>query len=189
MTGSAIVGVSDHGGWAVLVTVDAKGNLIDRRRVELIEPGLPRIPHHSEGKSLPIDKAVALIQKVKASAERNSLQVLGALEKELDLRIDGIALRKCPELPSTTAECITDYHASNNADWVMYRKALAQAAESLKWSVYWFDQREAFNDAAKILKTDNLETSFAQLRKSIGPPWNQDHKIAFSGALSAQRSV
>jgi hypothetical protein len=29
-----IIGVSDHGGWAVLVTVARDGTLLDRRRVE-----------------------------------------------------------------------------------------------------------------------------------------------------------
>lgn len=45
----AIIGVSDHGGWAVLVTVASDGKLPDRRRVELVDKGLPKIPHHSEG--------------------------------------------------------------------------------------------------------------------------------------------
>ncbi len=44
-----IIGVSDHGGWAVLVTVAGDGTLLDRRRVELVDKDLPKIPHHSEG--------------------------------------------------------------------------------------------------------------------------------------------
>jgi hypothetical protein len=32
-----IIGVSDHGGWAVLVTVAGDGTLLDRRRVELVD--------------------------------------------------------------------------------------------------------------------------------------------------------
>src|SRR5262249_28476788 len=31
-----IIGVSDHGGWAVLVTVARDGTLLDRRRIELL---------------------------------------------------------------------------------------------------------------------------------------------------------
>jgi hypothetical protein len=34
-----IVGVSDHGGWAVLVTVARDGTLLDRRRAELVGAG------------------------------------------------------------------------------------------------------------------------------------------------------
>ena len=51
-----IIGVSDHGGWAVTVARD--GMLLDRRRVELLAEGLPKLPHHSEGQGLPLDEAV-----------------------------------------------------------------------------------------------------------------------------------
>ena len=50
-----IVGVSDHGGWAVLVTAARDGTLLDRRRVELVDEGLPKIPHHCEAQGLPIE--------------------------------------------------------------------------------------------------------------------------------------
>ena len=56
-----VIGVSDHGGWAVLVTVARDGTLLDRRRVELVGEGLPKIPHHSEGQGLPLDEAVELV--------------------------------------------------------------------------------------------------------------------------------
>ena len=36
-----IIGVSDHGGWAVLVTAARDGTLLDRRRVELVDESLP----------------------------------------------------------------------------------------------------------------------------------------------------
>ncbi len=38
----AIIGVSDHGGWAVLVTVADDGKLLDRRRVVLVDDDLPK---------------------------------------------------------------------------------------------------------------------------------------------------
>ena len=57
---SGIIGVSDHGGWAVLVTVARDGTLLDRRRVELVGKELPKLPHHSEGQGLPLHEAVEL---------------------------------------------------------------------------------------------------------------------------------
>ena len=53
LSDEGIIGVSDHGGWAVLVTVAGDGPLLDRRRVELVDQDLPKIPHHSEGQTLP----------------------------------------------------------------------------------------------------------------------------------------
>ena len=67
-----IIGVSDHGGWAVLVTVAGDGTLLDRRRVELVDEDLPKIPHHSEGQALPLHEAVALVERVRVSAERHA---------------------------------------------------------------------------------------------------------------------
>ena len=67
-----IIGVSDHGGWAVMVTASGDGTLLDRRRVELVDEDLPKIPHHSEGQGLPIEEAVALVERVRASAERHA---------------------------------------------------------------------------------------------------------------------
>ena len=63
-----IIGVSDHGGWAVLVTVAGDGTLLDRGRVELVDEDLPKIPHHSEGQALPLHETVALVERVRVSA-------------------------------------------------------------------------------------------------------------------------
>ncbi len=45
----------------MLVTADGKGTLLDRRRVELVDERLPKIPHHSERQRVPIDEAVDLV--------------------------------------------------------------------------------------------------------------------------------
>ena len=62
----AAVGVADHSGWAVLMTMDRSGNLLDRRRVELVEDGVPVMPHHHDAQGLPIDEGVALVERVRA---------------------------------------------------------------------------------------------------------------------------
>ena len=183
-----IIGVSDHGGWAVLVTVTGDGTLLDRRRVELVDEDLPKIPHHSEGQALPIDKAVALVERVRASAERHAKLGLDAVAKSVPGRILGVALRECPELPPTIAERIKDYRAQNVADWVMYRKALAAAAETRGWAVHWYDAKKVFEAASEALGIADLDAHFLQLRKSIGPPWGKDHKVAMAAALVAARA-
>ena len=37
--------------------------------VELIEDGLPSLPHHHDGQGLPLQEAVALVGRVRAGAE------------------------------------------------------------------------------------------------------------------------
>ena len=177
-----IIGVSDHGGWAVLVTVARDGTLLDRRRVELVGEGLPKLPHHREGQGLPLDEAVELVERVRVSAERHAVLALDAVARAVP-RILGVALRKCPQLPPTIAERIRDYRAQNVADWVMYRKALAAAAEARGWPVYWYDAKSVFGAARQALHVEDLDAHFLQVRKTIGPPWNQDHKLAMAAAI------
>jgi hypothetical protein len=184
---SGIIGISDHGGWAVLVTVARDGSLLDRRRVELVEEGLPKIPHHSEGQRLPLDKAVALVERVRASAERHSILALDAVTTVVP-RILGVALRTCQPLPPTIAERITDYRAQNVADWVMYRKALASAAEARGWPVHWYDAKKVLEAATQALQIDNLDAHFAAVRSSFGPPWGKDHRIAMAAAIAAMHT-
>jgi hypothetical protein len=183
----AIIGVSDHGGWAVLVTVARDGTLLDRRRVELVDADLPKIPHHSEGQALPLDEAVALVERVQVSAERHARLVLDAVAKTVPGLIHGVALRECQELPPTIAERIKDYRAQNVADWVMYRKALAAAAEARGWAIHWYDAKKVFDAASQALRIADIEAHFVQLRRSIGPPWGKDHKVAMAAAIVAAR--
>jgi len=177
-----VIGVSDHGGWAVLVTVTRDGMLLDRRRVELVGEGLPKIPHHSEGQRLPLDEAVTLVERVRVSAEKHAVLALEAVATAVP-RVLGIALRKCPQLPPTIAERITDYRAQNVADWVMYRKALASAAEARSWPVHWYDAKSVSSAASQALRVKSFDTHFLQMRKAVGPPWNNDHKLAMAAAI------
>ena len=183
-----IIGVSDHGGWAVLVTATGDGTLLDRRRIELVDEDLPKIPHHSEGQRLPIHEAVALVERVRVSAEQRAKLGLDAVAMAVPGRRLGIALRQCPVLPTTIAERIKDYRAQNVADWVMYRKALAAAAEARGWAVHWYDAKKVLSAASEALRIKDLEAHFLQMRKSIGPPWSKDHKIAMAAAVIAARA-
>jgi hypothetical protein len=153
-----------------------------------VDEDLPKIPHHSEGQALPLHEAVALVERVRVSAERHAKLGLDAVAMSVPGRILGIALRQCPVLPPTIAERIKDYRAQNVADWVMYRRALAAAAEARGWAVHWYDAKQVFDAATKALHVEDLDAHFVQLRRSIGSPWNQDHKIAMAAAIVAAKS-
>lgn len=179
-----IIGVSDHGGWAVLVTVARDGTILDRRRVELVDDALPAIPHHHEAQKLPLDEATALIERVRASAEQHAAAAFDSVAKVVH-PVLGIALRERQPLPPTIAERLTDYKARNVADWVMYRNALAGAAEAHGWPVFWYDPKSVFVAASSALGLANINDFFSDLRKVVGPPWNNDHKLAMSAAIAA----
>src|SRR5258708_18757847 len=156
----AIIGVSDHGGRAVLVTAAGDGTLLDRRRVELVDEDLPKIPHHSEGQALPLHAAVALVERVRVSAERHAKLSLEAVAMTVPGRILGVALRRCPELPPTIAERIKDYRAQNAPDWVSDRKGRAAARRARGWAVHWYDAKKVFDAASEALRIEDLDAHF-----------------------------
>jgi len=187
--GPAAVGVSDHSGWAILVTASARGALIDRRRIEIVDAGLPTMPHHHDGQRLPISDAVALVTRVRASAERNARARLAALARELPAAIGGIALRVCPTLPATVAERIQDYRAMCVADWVMYRQAFAAAATELGWALSWYEPKRVFAEAASALAIGAADAILEAPRSTVGAPWQKDHKLAMAAAIVAANAA
>jgi hypothetical protein len=89
------------------------------------------------------------------------------------------------KLPPTTEERIADNRAQTFADSVMYREALAAAAEARGWSVYWYDRERVFHDAAAALGLEDLDAFLREMGRSFGPPWQAKHKLAAAAALAA----
>ena len=193
---AATVGVAEQGSAAVLVTVASGGDVLDRRRVEFVDPGLPTHPHHHEGswavgrylntagaRRMSLAEAVALVERVQASAARRTSESLAALAAAVAMPIGCIAIRACQPLPPTIEERITDHRAQTFADSVMYREALATAAGARGWTVHWYDREEAFRNASAAIGMDAAAVVRA-MGRAIGPPWRAQHKLAAAAALA-----
>lgn len=185
----AFVGVADHSGWAILVTAAPNGRFVERRRIEIVDEGLPTMPHHHDGQKLPIEEAVALVERVRSSAERNATKRLAELAAEVDATIEGIALRVCPPLPETIAERIKSYRAMCVADWVMYRQAMARAAKERGWAVSYYDAKAVFAAAAAALGRPTVDDLLDAVKATVGAPWQKDHKTAMAAAIAAAREA
>ncbi|MBV9027438.1 MAG: hypothetical protein JO311_02385 [Candidatus Eremiobacteraeota bacterium] len=149
-----------------------------------MDDDLPAIPHHHEAQMLPSNEGVALVERVRASAEEHAARALEEVATTVP-HIAGVALRNCPELPPTIAERIKDYRARNVADWVMYRQAIAGAAAARGWPIYWYDAKTVFDEAGRALRVATFDAQFQDMRKTVGAPWNNDHKLAMAAAIAA----
>jgi hypothetical protein len=194
----ATVGVVENSNSAVLITVARGGEFLDRRHIDLTERGLPTHPHHHEGswavgrylntpgaRRLSLADAVALVERVRASAARGACDALDALAAAVPVPITSIAIRACPPLPPTIEERIVDHRAQTTADSVMYREALATAAKARGWSVLWYDRERVFGDAAAALGGEDIDAFLRVMGRAIGPPWQAKHKLAAAAALAA----
>ena len=193
----AVVGVAEHGNSAVLVTVEPGGELLDRRRIDLTS-GLPTHPYHHEGswavgryvnsawaRPISLPDAVALVERVREAAARGARDSLETLAATVPMPIASIAIRACPALPATTEQRIIDTRAATMADSVMYREALATAAEARGWSVRWYDRERVFRDAAAALGREDIDVLLREMGRAVGPPWQAGHKLAAAAALAA----
>jgi hypothetical protein len=183
-TRSPIAGIYDHAGWAIVVCV-AGNKLLDKRRIELVDPGLPCLPHHHPCQHLPIDEAVALVARVRASAEACAARALDALPKG----VGAIAIRKRPNLPPTVAERIRSYYAQTRADGVMYRDALEAAALARGWRVHEYEAKSVLAEAAAALRLKgDIDEWMLDVGRNAGRPWTGDHRLAMAAAIVAARS-
>jgi len=186
------VGVAHHLGWPVLVTASADHEVVDRRRVELVEPGLPAAPIHHEGGAhelhrtgAPLDDEAlaALVARVRASAERLAVAALDDLAASVPAPIASLSVQAWRDLPDDIAALRRPPHESQ-ADSVMYRQVLADAAAARGWEVH-AHPKDVEAQAAALLG-DRAEAVLHGPRARLGPPWTKDHRAALAATALAR---
>jgi hypothetical protein len=185
------LGIAHHYGWAVAVTAAPGGEVVDRRRIELIEDGLPSAPVHHEGgphelhrtgEPLDDDALAALVLSVRASVARATSDSLDVLSSALPEPIVSMSVRTWPDdFPSDIA---TQRRApyESRADSVMYCQVLADLARDRGWAVHRYDAKTVEDDAARILGERAREVLHGP-RSTLGPPWSKDHRIALAATI------
>jgi hypothetical protein len=178
------VGVAHHLGWAVVVTASSEYEVVDRRHIELIEPGLPEAPIEHETSSLDDDDAGIIVAQVRASAFRATAKSLDQLAASLPEPIVSISIRSWPpDFPEDLAVQRRPRYKSR-ADSVMYCQVLAECAHRRGWDVHLFDARDVMSQAAARLG-DRTDTVLFGPRTRLGPPWTKDHRLALAATVLA----
>lgn len=178
------VGVAHHFGWAVAVTAAADHHVVDRRRIDLVEPGVPTAPIHYEGRGLD-DAAVAeLVARVRASARRATTAALSDLAAAVPEPIASMSLRRWP--PDFPDDVVVQRRApyEGRADSVMYRQVLAACAQARGWDVHLFDAGAVEHQAVALLGARADEVLHGP-RATLGPPWTKDHRMALAATIVA----
>jgi hypothetical protein len=190
------VGIAHHYGWAVAVTASADHDVVDRRRMELIEDGLPVAPVHHEGGQHALhrsgelldDQALeALVARVRASASKATATALDDLAAGLPAPVESVSLRGWPvDFPDDVA-ILRRAPYESQADSVMYRQLLAEQAERRGWTVHLYDAASIEREAAGILG-DRAHEVLHGPRRSLGAPWTKDHRMALAATVVAPGS-
>ena len=98
------VGIADHFGWAVAVSASDAYEVVDRRRIELVEPGVTEAPIHYESKHLDVAANCGPRRRGPRVGARATSAALDELAASLPGPIASISLRTLPaEFPTDIA--------------------------------------------------------------------------------------
>lgn len=191
------LGIAHHLGWAVAVTASDDHEIVDRRRIELVEAGLPSAPIHHEGgphelhrigDPLSDAQLSALVADVRASMIRATDaaldELVGALPTNTGDSIVSISLADWPDDFPTDIPTLRRPPFEAKADSVHYRQVLADAGAARGWAVHRFDPRRVEVEAAALLG-DRADEVLHGPRRRLGAPWAKDHRMALAATVLA----
>ncbi|MBI1763790.1 MAG: hypothetical protein HYR56_20380 [Acidobacteria bacterium] len=186
-------GLKAHSGWAALIVLgeDADGCVIvERRRIELVDDEWAKQPYHA-AENLPLADARDLVTRGVAAAQRIALRELRAMLKREHARkneVCGCAVLTANPMPDwNIAEILAVHFRMHKAEGVLFREALAHAAESCGLKLVAIPEKSLTQYAEQSFgaSADSLLRQIAALGKAAGPPWGKDQKDAALAALVA----
>jgi hypothetical protein len=189
-----VVSVAEHTGWAHLVCVAAPGRtpaVVERRRVRLIDSGLPTQPYEHDSIGMKEDQGNALITRVKRSIAARTSEALTRVVTELapTFAVVALAIRAPPfeELPESIATVWASYRFQCAADGMLYHVALCRAARKLRLDVHQCRRGDETSRAAEQVDVaaGEIDEFITRTGRPSGPPWTQEHRRAFAAGIAA----
>jgi hypothetical protein len=184
---SAALGFRAHSGWAAAVAIvgsPRSPEVIDRRRISLIEPGSPGgvQPYHV-ARTMNLPKAEEFIKSVIATVDRSALLAVRdfaeAISNNQQVTCCGIVLASGRALPSLEAT-LRSHAMVHTAEGELYRAAIGKAAKNLNLRCIRVPERDLYKLAATQLRIPEpkLKLRITEMGRALGSPWSADEKCA-----------
>jgi hypothetical protein len=185
---TAALGFRAHSGWAAGVALAGSPRspeVIDRRRISLIEPGSPGgvQPYHA-ARTMDLPKAEEFIAAVIVAIDHSALLAVRAFAEAISgqghsVASCGIILASGRALPALQAT-LRSHAMVHTAEGELYRAAIARAAKTLNLQCIRVSERDLYKVAAKHLgiSEPKLKTRITEMGRAVGSPWRADEKCA-----------
>lgn len=190
----SVLGVADHTGWAHVVCVSARDRrpfVVTRRRIALIDRGLPTLPYEHETRALRPDEAEALVARVRKSiafnTDRAVRRLVDDLSREHPVRTLTIRTPPFPKLPASVAEVHASHRLLSSADGMLYNLAICDAATRHGLGVVLYRRGDEVDLAANALGVSHeaVDEFLSGAGRPAGPPWTVEHRRAYAAGLAA----
>ena len=190
------LGLRAHAGWAALVAIgraDGELALVDRRRVELIEPGdehWAKQPYHAAhglDRNAAHDVVRRGIESARRVAQREVAREVGQLAAGGSrVRASGVLVGA--GMPDWSVDDILAVHfRMHKAEGELFRAALLHACECCDLEAVAIPEKRLREQAADSLHLSGaaIDAALAALGKTAGRPWASDQKTAALAAWIA----
>ena len=187
------LGLKAHSGWAALIVLGGDNDhleVIDRRRLELVEETWAKQPYHA-AEELEVSEARKIVILGIKAAHKHAKKELQLSVKRLEKhghKIKACAVLVGQPMPDWTVDEILAVHfRMHKAEGVLFREALAQAALECELNLVRVPEKDLNNVATSSLATPlkKLHLQLAALGQEVGPPWTKDQKEATLAAMIA----
>jgi len=151
-----------------------------RRKIEFAGDGSKQ-PYH-EAEQMPLSQAAVHINRCTTSTiamARNALRE--ALAKVAEYEVKGACILSASGRPLPDLPAILRSHALiHTAEGEFFRSAVRQACDSCGLPHWQVKERDLWIEAERQLDQprEGLQVTVDAFRKDLGPPWQQDHKLA-----------
>lgn len=185
----AVLGFRPHTYWTAVVALTGPADdpqVIERRRL-VFAAGDERGVYHQAAET-PFAEAPALLAKVRAATEANSVRELSGLI--VDLQADGLAVRTAvvptgtAKLPDDLNKILRVHSRQHAAEGNFYRDVVAAACETMGLEVHRVVERELPDLTRDRLGLDRatLDERMKAIGAALGPPWGEDYRLATEAA-------
>lgn len=177
----------------VLGTRSGELQVVDRRRLELVEEGeaqWAKQPYHA-AEPLGLSDARDMVNRGIQSARRIAVREVRAAVKrvrEAKHEVAACAILMADPMPDWTVDEILAVHfRMHKAEGVLFREALARAAGECGLRLLTLPEKLLNERAGRALTTplNAVLKTVATLGRSVGPPWGRDQKDAALAAMIA----
>jgi len=184
------LGFKSHSGWAALVALDGSCAVIERRRIELVEPddsSWAKQPYHAAETLEPQAARQLVTRGIEAARRMAYQQMRAATARWLDggHRIMGCGIvGNEAMLPWSVEQILAVHMRMHKAEGVLFPAALKQAALACNLAASMTSERELEERAGQESEFGEAARRLIALGRSLGPPWGKDQKSAALAALN-----
>jgi hypothetical protein len=182
------LGFRAHSGWAAAVALGGSPRspeVIDRRRISLIEPGSPgRVQPYHAARTMALPKAEEFIAAVIVAIDHAALLAVRVFAEAISgpdhsVASCGIVLASGRALPSLEST-LRSHAMVHTAEGELYRSAIAKAAKHLNLQCVRVPERDLYQAASKHfgISAPKLKTRITEMGRTVGTPWSADEKCA-----------